>query len=220
VRGLLEGARGQVEFNLPWMGWNLFLAFLPWAMSVFVFRPTRRVTLLWLYAAAVCVVFLPNAPYVLTDVIHLPSAVRFEQSRTVILAVILPMYGALFLLGFAAYVDALRRVSRFVVERHWLPHRWPIELAVHAVSAVAIYAGRIKRFNSWDLYARPGVVVRETLDALSRPRPLAGVLLTFVLLTALYGVVRPVFDYLMASAFGGVATPWGMLRGADVKNES
>src|SRR5688572_14814497 len=100
MRGLFEGARGQVEFNLPWMGWNLFLAFLPWAISLVVFRPKRHVTLLWLFWAAVCVVFLPNAAYVLTDVIHLPSAVRFEQSDRVVLAVIIPMYVALFVLGF------------------------------------------------------------------------------------------------------------------------
>lgn len=220
MRGLFEGTRGQLEFNLPWMGWNLFLAFLPWAISVVVFRPSRRITVLWVFWAAVCVAFLPNAAYVLTDIIHLPGAVRFEESDRVVLVAIIPMYTALFVLGFGAYVDAVRHMSAFVVARGWQRHRWPLELVVHAASSVGIYVGRIKRFNSWDLWQEPGDVARETWHAFGRPLAAAGMVLTFVILTIGYAIARPIFDYLIAKAFGGVATPDGMLSGADVKNES
>ena len=220
MRGLLEGARGQVEFNLPWMTWNLFLAFLPWAIAAFTFRPARRVTMLWTFWACTCIAFLPNAAYVLTDIIHLPSAMRAEQSDPIVFAVILPMYAVLFVLGFAAYVDTLRRISAFVVARRWLPWRWPFEVAMHAVTAVAIYAGRIHRFNSWDLLDTPGEVWRVTMDGFTRRAPVAGMLLTFVIVAGGYAVARPAFDYLIARAFGGVATPLGMLSGAEVKNDS
>ena len=194
MRALLEGVLGVAAGNVVWVTWNLFLALAPWVLALVLFQAGRRIGVTWWAGAAVCLAFLPNAAYVLTDVIHVPRLVRAEESDAVVIAGVLPMFAALFVVGFVAYVDALRRMSAFAVERTHLTRRWPIELAVHAASAVAIYAGRIHRFNSWDLATRPEAVLQRTLDGFKRPLPIAGMLFTFAVLAVGYVVTRPVLQ--------------------------
>ncbi len=62
--------------NARWMGWNLLLALVPLALALLLFRGRRERTALWWLGTAAFVAFLPNAPYVMTDVIHLFTDVR------------------------------------------------------------------------------------------------------------------------------------------------
>ena len=194
MRALAEGFVVHVEANAPWMAGNLVLAFIPWLLAIVLFRPRARVGIVWLTALAACIALLPNAAYVLTDAVHLPGMVRDEPSDATVIAVIFPMFGALFLLGMLAYIDAVRRMSRWIVSRGWLSRRWPLEVSVHLASSVAIYVGRIKRLNSWDLVIRPRLVLSEVHDGFTRPTPIAGMIVMFCVLTVGYVVVRPVLD--------------------------
>lgn len=193
----LDGVREVVEANRFWMTWNLFLGFLPWAMALVLFRRgrRRRVGPVWWLGTATCIAFLPNAAYVLTDVIHLPDQVRAEASDAVVLFGVLPMFAALFALGFLAYVDTLRRMTAFVVARRWVRQTWPLVLAVHAASAVGIYIGRIHRFNTWDLVTRPRAVLEQAVDGFTSPLAVAGMVFTFAVLTVGYVITKPVLDY-------------------------
>ena len=53
------------------LGWNLFLALTPLGLSFVLFRINLKLNGLWWLGAIVFFAFLPNAPYVLTDIIHL-----------------------------------------------------------------------------------------------------------------------------------------------------
>ncbi|MGL4883991.1 MAG: DUF1361 domain-containing protein, partial [Waterburya sp.] len=58
-----------------WIVWNLFLAFIPLALSFWLFvRRNIKRSLLWWIGLVVFIAFLPNAPYLLTDIIHLIDA--------------------------------------------------------------------------------------------------------------------------------------------------
>ena len=51
---------------------NLFLAFIPLVLSLWLFlRRSKRRTLLWWMVFVAFISFLPNASYLLTDIIHL-----------------------------------------------------------------------------------------------------------------------------------------------------
>jgi len=176
------------------MAWNLGLVLAPWLLSLALFRPSRRLGAAWLGALVGFLLLLPNAPYVLTDVIHLPGAVRREPSDAVVVLVVFPMYAALFTVGFAAYADMLRRLGRFVVGRGWAGRPWAVELPVHAFCAEAIYIGRIHRLNSWDVVFRPLAVLHQAVAGVTRPLALLGIMVTFAGLTAGQAVARPVFQ--------------------------
>jgi uncharacterized membrane protein len=165
--------------NVGWMGWNLVLALVPLGLARFLFghRP-RPAWLLWAGGAAF-VAFLPNAPYVLTDILHLPGDLSQVHSPW-LAAAVLAQYGCLIGLGFVAYVLALVRLERWLAERGVSPGRvLAIDLSLHALCAVGIVLGRVFRFNSWDLLTDP----RGLVGVLTMPEPRTIVVLTVLFAT-------------------------------------
>jgi uncharacterized membrane protein len=173
-----------------WMAWNLVLALVPWMLSLYLFRPTRRPGAAWVCGVLACLLLVPNAAYILTDVIHLPPSVRREPSDAAVLLVVFPVYAALFAIGFGTYCDALRRFTRYMTARGWARSPWAVELPIHAVSALAIYVGRIHRFNSWDLLQEPADVLAHAFVGFTRPLAIAGIVVMFACLTAGQAVLR------------------------------
>lgn len=180
------GVIRYIEGSVPWMSWNLLLALVPWALAVVLFRSGARRGRMWWAGAVVCLLFLPNAAYVLTDVVHLPGHVRSAPSDLVVVLGVLPLFCGLFTIGILAYVDTVRRVTSWVVAAGWRRRTWPLELLLHATSTVGIYAGRVHRFNSWDLFVRPGEVIATTANGFGRALPVAGMAVTFGVLSVGY----------------------------------
>lgn len=146
------------------MVWNLFLAAIPAALAPILFRRARIALVPWWVLFAVWLVFLPNAPYVLTDVVHLFDDVRDSRSATHA-CVVLALYGTLFTCGLASYVWSLQWFRRFL--QRVVTHRVEllIVLAVHALCVVAMYLGRVGRLNSWDTVREPERVIAGGLRA-------------------------------------------------------
>src|SRR5206468_1869018 len=114
MMGLIAGGIiRQVDASGRWMAWNVALALAPWFLSLVLFRPYRRPGAGWLCGALTCLLLVPNAPYIFTDVVHLPADVRREPSDAIVLFVVFPMYATLLAIGFATYSDALRRLTRY-----------------------------------------------------------------------------------------------------------
>ncbi|MEY2448671.1 MAG: hypothetical protein QOH79_2147 [Acidimicrobiaceae bacterium] len=139
------------------MAANLLLAALPFVLALALFAPHRQKTAGWWVGVVAFVAFLPNAPYVLTDVIHLATQSRAATTDAQVLALVL-QYAVLMATGLAFYggcLAVLRR--RLLVDglAHW---RWPAEIGLHAVCSIGIFLGRFLRLNSWDLVVRPGSV--------------------------------------------------------------
>ena len=183
---LTREAAVVVAGNARWMAWNFVLAAVPLVLAVRLFRvpPERRReprTREWWAGAVAFVLFLPNAPYVLTDVIHLFGDVRAVQSDAVLSFAVLPQYGLFMLAGFLCYVASLILLEGYVGTRQ---ARW-MRPAIHGLSAIGIYLGRVVRLNSWDVFVRPVAVGRAVADTFT----LRGVLVlgltfcTLVLLT-------------------------------------
>ena len=55
------------------LNWNLFLAFVPWAISSLMMISPKLRQSKWMFALLLCtwLLFFPNAPYILTDLFHL-----------------------------------------------------------------------------------------------------------------------------------------------------
>jgi uncharacterized membrane protein len=189
--------------NARWMGWNLFLALVPLALSVLLFRQTRMgatpLTLppialhlrhrswLWWMGVIAFIAFLPNAPYILTDVIHFIDSVQdFGSEVWVITLVLIPLYVLFVFAGFESYVLSLINLGYYLNERGLGRYVLGVELVVHFLSAIGIYLGRFLRYNSWDLVTRLDEIALTVVEDLVGKGPLLAIVITFTLTTVLY----------------------------------
>ena len=174
--------------------WWITLAALSLVLSFSLFqREKSRRTALWWLSLVAFIAFLPNAPYVLTDIIHLIRGTSAEGVRVWVVALVfIPLHTIAILLGFEAYVISLINQARYLKEKGNERFILPVELLFHAMSAIGIYLGRFVRLNSWDIATDPTSVAMTTLNALTTKRPAAVVFVTFIILTVLYWVMKQI----------------------------
>jgi uncharacterized membrane protein len=165
--------------------WNLFLAWLPLAFALAVHRRHQRgerrgwklysLAFLWL-------LFLPNAPYIFTDLIHLFT--RFFPHFWPDLIVLLLIAFTGFLLGFLS----LYLMQAVVTERWGGIAGWLFTIGATGLCSCGIYLGRFLRWNSWDVVTHPVAVTHDlgyvATHSLTSPNSLAflGLFATFLFL--------------------------------------
>jgi uncharacterized membrane protein len=153
-----EDTYGFLLFNLALAALPALLALVADALDrANERRATVAVLLAWL-------AFLPNAPYVLTDFVHLRP--RAEAPLWFDVALI----GAAALAGFALGAASLVRVHAILSRR--LGGRVALGAIALAslLSGYGIYLGRFTRLNSWDVVFHPLSVVARALPPLYEPR--------------------------------------------------
>ena len=176
-----------------WIVWNLFLAFIPLILSFWLFlRRSNKRSLLWWIAFIIFIAFLPNAPYLLTDIIHLIEAIRANYSIWVTTLIFIPLHLLAILAGWEAYVVSLINQSYYLKKHGARKFVFPSELLTHALCAVGIFLGRFRRFNSWDFVTKPDVVFVSTISDLTAKKPLLVIVITFIILTILYWLTKQI----------------------------
>lgn len=147
--------------------WNLFLAWIPFALAYLAYVLAWRPFLLYFVIpvfALLWLIFFPNAPYILTDLQHLsqgPSIVPLWYD--VILLIWFSWTGML--LG----IVSLSLMQEIIRRRAGRGASWTFVLAVCALSSVGLYVGRFIRLNSWDILQNPGEMATNVFDWLSDP---------------------------------------------------
>jgi uncharacterized membrane protein len=172
-----------------WMSWNLVLALIPLALAFPLFRPGRRMAVCWWAGAVLFALFLPNAPYVLTDVIHLFDDIRESRSDLQLLGVYLPTYLIYFAVGVVSYGWSLHRLWDFVADRFSARAALGVELGAHLLCAIGVYLGRVIRLNSWEVFTEPRRVL-GSVESLVGPFPAIIVAVTALTLLACSAVWR------------------------------
>ncbi|MER3433963.1 MAG: DUF1361 domain-containing protein [Leptolyngbya sp. ERB_1_1] len=208
LRSLIVEALHTVYHNADWMGWNLFLAIVPLVLSMFLFRrlqignstvtvpqmaiEQRHRSLLWWFGVVVFVAFLPNAPYILTDIIHFVEWVQRGASVWTVTLIYVPLFVLFLLAGFEAYAMSLLNVGYYLKQRGLRRYIFAMELSLHALSAIGIYLGRFLRFNSWNILTHWNDVANSVVEAVLAKEPMMTIALTFIILTVLYALMKPV----------------------------
>lgn len=147
------------------LNWNLFLAFIPWALSsVVVIKPSLKKSrgVLFLLLAA-WLLFFPNAPYILTDLFHLRLRSSMPIWFDLILILSFAWTGLLF--GFLSLLD-IERVLRDFVKPVYIP---VISILLLFAGSFGIYVGRFLRWNSWDIVAEPFKLFYDIGDRFVNP---------------------------------------------------
>jgi uncharacterized membrane protein len=142
------------DANFRYLIWNLFLAWIPFALAVFVYDRWRRrgAGLTLFILAAVWLLFFPNAPYIATDFVHLqrdPLAPYWYDAVTISAFAWMGV-----LLGFASLY-----LMQTVV-RQWRGELagWIFAVIAIGLGSLGIYLGRFLRLNSWDAVEHPSVL--------------------------------------------------------------
>ena len=155
----------------------------------------------WWLVFLTFIFFLPNAPYVLTDVIHLVEDIRQNYSIWVISLALIPQYIVFILTGFIAYVLCLIQLERYCHAQGWGGWSRGIELIVQGLCAIGIYLGRFQRFNTWDIITRLDSLVQSVTQDLLNHRSLLIISITFLVLSLLYRLLKPITLAVLSSGY-------------------
>lgn len=168
---------------------NLFLACVPLFLST-VLRVTNRLRFHWTIMTAVgglWLLFLPNAPYILTDILHLTRA--SEAPVWYDLALLLSCAGTGLLVGYLSLID----VQGIVAHRFTPIVGWIFALVSLVLSGFAMYLGRFLRWNSWDVLFTPTLVLNIAgglMHPFEHVRPLAVTLIFGIIFALGYITLR------------------------------
>ena len=149
------------------MNWNLGLAWVPLLCALIAYGlypdRSRIVRASVLFFGGVWLLFYPNAPYMLTDLMHL-----YDSGQILVwldLAMLLAYAFTSLLLGFASLYLMQSLVSRAGGRLAG----WVFVVIIHGLSGFGIYLGRVLRWNSWDIVSNPLGLAVDILDRFVNP---------------------------------------------------
>jgi uncharacterized membrane protein len=129
--------------------WNLFLAFIPLALSTYILSNFELKKWKLISLLAIWILFLPNAPYIVTDLFQLK-----KSSNTLIWLDVMVIGSFAFAGLIAFYLTILD--FRKIISKHLNSKGLKfVSISVYFLCGVGVYLGRYLRFNSWDILNRP-----------------------------------------------------------------
>ena len=145
--------------------WNLFLAFLPFAITEWLWSIIRKEKnkLLLMAFVAMWLVFVPNSFYILTDLFHLE---KFHSA---------PKWFDLLLIfsfawnGLVLGILSVRKAELILEIYSGRGFSLFIVFIVMWLNAFGIYIGRYLRYNSWDIIMQPFSLFNELIQVLIHP---------------------------------------------------
>lgn len=149
------------SFMYIFFAWNLFLAVIPLAISTFLVQ-TKFKNSHWLILI-VWLIFFPNAPYIITDLVHLKERYPVPLWFDIILIFSAATNGLIM-----AYVS-LRQVESFLTTKMSRPKTNLVLLGCLFLSSFGIYLGRVLRWNSWDILLNPFDLTLEIIHQIINP---------------------------------------------------
>ncbi|MHB1323684.1 MAG: DUF1361 domain-containing protein [Coriobacteriia bacterium] len=160
--------RGTFSF----LAWNLLLAAVPVVMAVALqaLALRRAPGALQFLVFGAWLAFLPNAPYLITDFVHLASRPPVPLWYDIAMLGSFAATGAL--LGYGSVAD----VEAVIADRFGTVAGALVAFGSLGLCGFGIYLGRFGRWNSWDLLTAPSALAREAAavfaDPFAHPRAL------------------------------------------------
>jgi uncharacterized membrane protein len=151
-RRLYSGTWGFFFLN-----WNLFLAFVPWALTSLSFiRPRIQKSILGVVVFLLFwLLFFPNAPYIITDLFHLRVIKNMPVWYDTLMILSYAWTGLLF--GFLSLWD----IERILGQKLPKPLVTAFSMVLLFVGSFGIYMGRYLRWNTWDIFTRTSEVLND-----------------------------------------------------------
>ena len=147
------------------IAWNLFLAWVPFLIAIAVYDGFRRGVSRTLLVAGggLWLLFLPNAPYLTTDLKYLRGLEGLPLKYEAVLISTAATVGLV--LGFSSLYlmqSVVRRLLGAV-------NAWLFVVVALILSSFGVYLGRFQRWNSWDVFTQPGALFADLGRAAADP---------------------------------------------------
>lgn len=184
------GPRLHVNLALAWVP---YLAAL-WAVAMRAWTRWRR----WLLVLPlpVWLAFFPNAPYMITDFMYL-SWLGIDSWYQI------GIFMAFSLCGLYLAVASLYLVHTLVRGAFGFFAGWVVVWAAITVGGVGIFIGRFLRWNSWEVFTRPGELWDYAHGRLASPEDLIGPLA----FSAMFSAMLAVFYFMFLAVRRSAASP-------------
>jgi uncharacterized membrane protein len=146
--------------------WNLFLAWLPYLFSVWAAVSERLLPGKWwllILPGFLWLIFFPNAPYLMTDFLHLEDRPPIPLWYDILLITSFAWSGLFLAIGSLRTMQLLTKkyLGGFV--------SWLFVTVALGFSGLGIYLGRFERWNSWDLILQPRRILHDLKTYMSAP---------------------------------------------------
>jgi uncharacterized membrane protein len=155
------------DYDFAFLIWNLLLAWIPYAAAWAAYLAERkRITFLVFMplCTLVWLAFFPNAPYMLTDFVHLAQ----PGGATPLWFDVLMLVWAIFT-GLLLGIASLKMMQQIIARTFSPAVGWVFVVASSMLSSLGIYLGRFLRWNSWNLLQDPLAIVKDVYDIVRHP---------------------------------------------------
>lgn len=147
--------------------WNLFLAWVPFFLGIVISLLKHRNevyinVLIWLIVF-LWLLFFPNAPYIITDFVHLRSKFAAPVWYDILLIFSFAWNGLI--LAFSS----LYLLQNFIHMKFNKLVSWIFVLVAISLCGFGIYLGRFSGWNSWDLFVYPSFLLGDIKETILNP---------------------------------------------------
>ena len=134
-------------YSFIYLFWNLFLGWLP----LFFIRRIKsgNSNIKNHLFAGLSILFLPNSPYILTDLFHLKQNLHAPLWFDLILIL------SFAILGLIYFIMAFDLILKYIYKSFSKPVSIIAKPLLLLATGYGIYLGRYLRFNSWDIVSNP-----------------------------------------------------------------
>lgn len=153
------------KISLIYILWNILLAFVPFFISFILLSLSKEKELskiIFIIGFILWMLFIPNAPYIVTDFIHL------GEIRSV------PMLYDVFLIFSSASVGLMLGFHSFfhieqIIKTKYSPRVTSLIMSlIMIIISFGIYLGRFMRFNSWDVFINHTSLIKNVWKIFSQ----------------------------------------------------
>ncbi|WP_397363450.1 DUF1361 domain-containing protein [Olleya sp. R77988] len=143
--------------------WNLFLAGVPYAISTYL-NTIKKPNII--YLLSICffwLLFIPNAPYIITDLFHL----KYSSQQLIWLdTLVIVAFAITGMLLFLKSVYTMETIFKTYVKKPIVTFSLPF---LFIIIGFGVYLGRFLRFNSWEIINKPMSIIKPILDIITQP---------------------------------------------------
>lgn len=140
------------KFSFVYLLWNILLAFIPFLISSILLYYSNEHKLnktFFIVGGIVWLMFIPNAPYIVTDLIHIG-----EVRGTPILYDSILLFTSAWT-GLLLGMNSIFHIEKILLSRYSKRVTSVVLAVILLLISFGMHIGRFFRFNSWDVFANP-----------------------------------------------------------------